>query len=62
MSKTIPPTYMFPKSSYVAVNPQLSDEEPVKVEKIKIGGSIISGFEVSYPFGNLNCKVSFSNE
>ena len=29
MSKTIPPTYMLPKSSYVAVNPQLSAVEPV---------------------------------
>ena len=58
MSKTIPPTYMLPRSSYVAVNPQLSADEPVYVEKIKIGGSMIKVFERSYPLGKSYDNVS----
>lgn len=38
--KTIPPPNKFPFISGVAVNPQLSAVEPVKVEKVKLGSII----------------------
>ncbi|MNY25144.1 hypothetical protein D3C86_1589050 [compost metagenome] len=37
--KTIPPAYRFPSGSGAAVNPQLSESEPVNEEKV-IDGSI----------------------